>query len=172
MSERLMSSRVRALLLTVLLVGGAPELQAQEPQVSAPMRPPQEGVRPRFALVAELSSFYLATRPSLSLEARLLSGAEERLHLLGRVGFGAMSFYLGPPKLDAHATVSLLTGRRAHHVELRGGVDWVSNTLSGDGSYLYPLLGAGYRYQRREGRWLFTVMASTTGLSLGGGWAF
>lgn len=154
------------MLLASLLL---PVALATEPAVSdAPDSPALH----RFAVTAELASWAVVSRASVNVEGRLVSVADGLLHLHAGAGLGAMSFYLGPAKLDLHATLGVSAGRAAHHVMLRGGPDLVSNTVAGDGAWLWPLLQAGYRYQRPGEPLVLGAWVGTTGLSIEVGYAF
>ena len=127
---------------------------------------------PRLTVFATVSSFGLLSRASLSADFRLLSAFDDWVHLMANAGVGAVSFFFGPPNVDFHATAGLLLFPGAHHLELRGGAIAVSNSVAGDGPYLYPALQVGYRYATSASPLSVTALVGTTGLSVGLGWAF
>lgn len=126
----------------------------------------------RLTILGELATYYLVSRPNVSASIRLVSLAHRRIHMTGNLGIGLASYSLAKPHVDLSAAVGLMTGAHAHHVELRAGLDVVSNTHSDTGPYHYPLLTAGYRYQRPRPGVVFTARLGTFGLGLGVGWAF
>ncbi len=146
-------------------------LAAPVAQASDRQPPPPEAL-PRVSVFASASSFYLLSRASIDADFRLLSFADDWVHVMAGAGIGAVSFFLGPPALDTHAAAGLLFFPGAHHLELRGGALAVSNSLAGDGPYLYPLFQVGYRYAHARSPLALRVLVGTTGAHVGVGLAF
>lgn len=131
-----------------------------------------EDTQERFVVSAELGTWAAVSRGALAVEARVYSLPSQRLHASVGAGVGATSFYLYRPFPDAHLTAGLWTGQGAHHFEARAGAARVSNTVPGDGAYLYPLVQLGYRHQSPDQPLVWTASLGTTGLSGSVGWAF
>jgi hypothetical protein len=109
---------------------------------------------------------------SINYERQIYSG--EKLTWFGRVGAGAAykwrnnNISSGPGGL---AAITMLTGKRNNHFELNAGTFIVSNS-DDNNSGVYPLLDAGYRYQKPNGGFVFKAKIGILGLGIGLGYAF
>lgn len=148
--------------LAIAVAVDEPSTQAS-PSVDAAAR---DETLSRLVVYAELSSWFMVTRPGLGADLRLASFADGRLHLLGDLGLGASSHYLATLQPRATATLGLLSGRGPHHAELHLGGDVVANTLSDTGPYAYPVAVVGYRWQRPGDGLVVSVLAGTTGVGV------
>ncbi len=127
---------------------------------------------PRLTLFATASSFYLLSRASVSADFRLASFANDWVHVTASAGLGGVSFSLGPVNFDAEASAGVLFFPGAHHLELRAGTLYVTNSVAGDGPYLYPLFEVGYRYAHARSPLALGLSLSTTGPKVFVGVAF
>ncbi|MFK7921713.1 MAG: hypothetical protein AB8H47_07130 [Bacteroidia bacterium] len=98
-----------------------------------------------------------------------------------RTGIGG----LGEVILGSPLAISGLVGRHQHHLDMSLGafIGFIETTGSlfndtkpfgiyGATLVAWPIIEAGYRYQRPEGGLLFRAKVGTAGLGVGLGWAF
>ncbi|MCK5441322.1 MAG: hypothetical protein KAJ23_05495 [Maribacter sp.] len=110
---------------------------------------------------------------SFNYERQIYSG--EKVTWFGRLGAGAAYKWtsnddvsLGPGGL---AALTMLTGKGNNHFELNAGTFIVSDSDKNN-SGVYPLLDAGYRYQKPGGGFIFKTKIGILGLGIGLGYAF
>jgi hypothetical protein len=110
---------------------------------------------------------------SINYERQIYSS--KKLTWYGRLGAGAAYKWtsdndvsLGPGGL---AAITVLTGEKNHHFELNAGTFIVSDSDASN-SGVYPLLDAGYRYQKPDGGIVFKAKIGILGIGIGLGYAF
>ena len=89
----------------------------------------------------------------------------------GRAGLGYGGIILAEGGPGVLAAMTLLTGKKNHHLELNGGA-FVGYDNYHDDTFVLPSLDLGYRFQKPSGGILFKIKAGILGLGLGLGYAF
>ncbi len=86
-----------------------------------------------------------------------------------RLGAGGAGTVLGDGGPGGLAAITMLTGKKNSHFELNGGTFIGSGS---DGTFVYPLLDIGYRYQQPDGGFIFKAKLGILGIGIGLGYAF
>ncbi|MFT5669039.1 MAG: hypothetical protein ACI9DK_003250 [Vicingaceae bacterium] len=95
----------------------------------------------------------------------------EKVSWFGRVGFGYGGLILGDGGFGGLGAVTMLTGKKNSHFELNTGV-FSGKETDGSNSVIFPLLDAGYRYQKPDGGFVFKAKIGILGVGIGLGYAF
>jgi len=127
-----------------------------------------------FNLYLELGTNIIVSSASINVEKHFNTSASGKVHWYGRAGIGGAAVFYGPAGLGGLGGVTMLTGRKKHHLELSGGVFLGTDRGAGmgDGLFALPLFDVGYRFQKPDKSFIFRVKAGTLGAGLGLGYAF
>ena len=105
---------------------------------------------------------------------RLISSGE-KVTCFGRLGVGVAYKWTSDDDVSSGpgglAAMTMLTGKGNNHFELNAGTFIVSDADE-DNSGVYPLLDAGYRYQKPSGGFVFKAKIGILGVGIGLGYAF
>lgn len=133
-------------------------------------------VSPNFYISLDASVLTLGL---INLEAPF---GESELHLRGKSGgttyirhyfrvyTGVAAAFGTDAMLGLGAAYTGVLGRANHHMDISVGATYSGG--EGVGSFLWPKVDLGYRYQKPDGGFLFKVFATTVGLGLGVGSTF
>ena len=115
-------------------------------------------------LDAGLGPLYQA---SLNYEFQIHSA--KTLTWYARLGAGGAGTLLDDGGPGGLAAITMLTGKKNSHFELNAGTFIGSGS---DGTFVYPLLDIGYRYQQPDGGFIFKAKVGILGIGIGLGFAF
>jgi len=105
----------------------------------------------------------------MNIEVLVIDGGY--LTWYGRAGLGYGGVLLAEGGPGVLAAMTMLTGRKNHHIEINGGAFVGYDNYYGD-TFVLPSLDLGYRFQKPSGGILFKIKAGILGYGLGLGYAF
>lgn len=99
-------------------------------------------------------------------ERQIRSGA--KVSWYGRVGCGYGQIFFTNGGAGGLGAITMLTGKKNDHFELNAGA-FIGD---GDGTFIFPLLNAGYRHQEPNGGLIFRANVGIISLGISLGYAF
>ncbi|WP_339924557.1 hypothetical protein [uncultured Cyclobacterium sp.] len=87
----------------------------------------------------------------------------------GGLGYGGILLNQGGP--GVLAAMTMLSGRKNHHIEVNGGAFLGYDNNYGR-TFILPSLDFGYRFQKPSGGFLFKIKTGILGFGIGLGYAF
>lgn len=130
--------------------------------------------RSKFNTYLEFGTVLIVTSVSVNGELLFASSPSEEINWYARGGVGVAGVFYGPAGYGGLGGVTMLTGKKNHHLEVSGGVFMGSDSGMGmeDGFFALPLLDVGYRFQKPEKGFVFRVKVGALGAGFGLGYAF